>query len=94
MGEDIFTAIGGILVMHIAICIVYGAHRALLCSVQPDPLSMAGLVGRVRQGSVPPAWTPGRRQEGFWLLWPLDYLRGWSGLSGEEGKRSEGGLGT
>lgn len=61
---------------------------------QPAPLSVAGLVGRVRQGSVPPAWTPGRRQEGFWLLWPLDCWRGWSGLSGEEGERSEGGRGT
>lgn len=78
--------------MQIAICIVDGPHRALWCSVQPAPLSVAGLGGRVRQCSVPPAWTPGGRQEGFWLfwlLWPLDHWRRWSGLGGEEEERSE-----
>lgn len=85
--EDIFTAIYRILVIDIQIFIVYGAHRAPLCGVQPALLSMAGLVGKIRQGSEPPAWTPGRRWEDFFLPWLLDYLRRWSCLKRKEGEK-------
>lgn len=61
MGEDIFTAICGVLVINIHI-IVYGAPRVPSCRVQSAPLSTAGVGGKGRAGSKPPAWTPGRRQ--------------------------------
>lgn len=49
--EDIFTAICRIiLVINIQIFMVYKAHMASLCSVQPAPLSMAGLVGKDQAG--------------------------------------------
>lgn len=89
MTENIFTVIGRILVINIQIFIVCGVHRAPLCSVQPAPLSMAGLVGRIPQGSEPPAWTPGRRQEDLSLTWLLGYLRRWSCLGRKEGGREK-----
>lgn len=49
--EDIFTAICKIIfVKNIQIFMVYGAHRAPLGSMQPVPLSLAGLVGKDQAG--------------------------------------------
>lgn len=48
---DIFTAICKIIfVKNIQIFMVDGAHRAPLGSMQPAPLSLAGLVGKDQAG--------------------------------------------
>lgn len=85
MGEDIFTAICGVLVINIHI-IVYGAPRVPSCRVQSAPLSTAGVGGKGRAGlqasSLDTREKAGPRLRG--------HLRGWSCLSGKEGERREG----